>query len=361
MQTSTYYNTNFLFFSGESPLGKCDFSEKIGVETDHLGNVRLSYAQRLVTEWTPPQVSYVNKLVVLDESHYYPFGLKMQGLNSVKLNPDYKYSYNGKELQDELGLNMHDYGARNYDASLGRWMNIDPLSEKYYDWSTYTYTLNNPIFFIDPDGMQVDDWYLNKETLDYEWHDGSEEKEGYEKIETGTNVVVGNDNFELQENGEFTNINRNKKYEKGESVDLGQTGTKIVSNKTIKEKVITFTSEIVAPFTELPQDVLFPIINQIGVVAKEGLHEGQARNFDNVILPNTYELKDWSFEKGRKHTSNGNLSKEEGQEIINNTISVIPSPFRLGQSASFLKKKALNMAATSAAKTTFKKSTEKVE
>jgi len=69
----------------------------------------------------------------------------------------YKYKYNGKELQDELGLNMYDYGARNYDPAIGRWMNVDPLAEKMPEWSPYSFCFDNPLRYTDPTGMAPDE------------------------------------------------------------------------------------------------------------------------------------------------------------------------------------------------------------
>ena len=123
-----------------------------------MGNSRISYSDT--------DLDGIPEIV--EENNYYPFGLKQEGYNgpAVVYNLDgdgssnsvpYKYKYNGKELQDELGLNMYDYGARNYDPALGRWMNIDPKAETSRRFSPFTYALNNPMRFVDPDGMQAYD------------------------------------------------------------------------------------------------------------------------------------------------------------------------------------------------------------
>jgi RHS repeat-associated protein len=87
----------------------------------------------------------------LEALHYYPFGMLMEGLGTT--SPLNDYAYNGKELNEDFGLNLSDYGARWYDADLGRWWSVDPMAEAYAPISTYHYGMNNPILFIDPNGM----------------------------------------------------------------------------------------------------------------------------------------------------------------------------------------------------------------
>src|SRR5690606_39051231 len=118
---------------------------------DHLGNVRLSYADIDGSE------TIDSASEILEENNYYPFGLKHQGYNEIANNnrseAAEKYKYGGKEWNDELGLDLYDFHARNYDPAIGRWLNVDPLVEE--TMTPYQYVHNNPINLIDPDGRRA--------------------------------------------------------------------------------------------------------------------------------------------------------------------------------------------------------------
>ncbi|MEO9511834.1 MAG: RHS repeat-associated core domain-containing protein [Flavobacteriaceae bacterium] len=117
---------------------------------DHLGNIRLTYADDPSNPGTP---------TIIEESNYYPFGLKHSGYNGggdTALGNDMaqRWKYNGMELDESFDIDTYDFGARNYDPALGRWMNIDPLAEKFVAFSPFSYALNSPLFFVDPDGKE---------------------------------------------------------------------------------------------------------------------------------------------------------------------------------------------------------------
>jgi len=125
---------------------------------DHLGSIRLSYSDG-------DGNGSISQSEIIKENHYYPYGLKMRGFNSnvssLGNSVAKKYMFNGKEFDESFNetLNTYDFGARNYDPALGRWMNLDPLAEQMRRHSPYNYAFNNPTYFIDPDGMKPEDIY----------------------------------------------------------------------------------------------------------------------------------------------------------------------------------------------------------
>ncbi|OOQ57423.1 DUF6443 domain-containing protein [Mucilaginibacter pedocola] len=115
---------------------------------DHLGNTRAT----VKPDTNDPTQQTA---VVLQENSYYPLGANIASLQPVVPSPPNRYLYNGKELQEETEL--YDYSARFYDPVIGRWTTVDPLTEKSRRFSPYNYGENNPIRFIDPDGMSVEE------------------------------------------------------------------------------------------------------------------------------------------------------------------------------------------------------------
>ena len=102
---------------------------------DHQGNNRVVISQSGTVE---------------ERNHYYPFGGAFASTSNVQ-----PYKYNGKELDSKKGLNWYDYGARHYDAALGRFTTNDRFAEKYYSMSPYQYGANNPVNNIDVNGDTI--------------------------------------------------------------------------------------------------------------------------------------------------------------------------------------------------------------
>jgi RHS repeat-associated protein len=91
---------------------------------------------------------------VLERHYYYPFGMAMEGVWSRRTAPGMGYLYNGKELEEDLGLGWYAYGFRYYDATIGRFTGVDPISDQFPWVSTFNYAENEPVGHIDLHGLQ---------------------------------------------------------------------------------------------------------------------------------------------------------------------------------------------------------------
>ena len=169
---------------------------------DHLGNARVSYAR-----------NNTGGIDVTDKNNYYPFGMNHLDNNSGAFfgQSSYKnYKYNGKELQE---TGMYDYGARLYMPDIGRWGVVDPLAEKYFNLSTFNYAANNPILYIDPDGMELDLSDIMKKGNEEQYKAFvffAKTKEGQaflsKYMAKGQSITYGGKKiFEAKSNGEFHN------------------------------------------------------------------------------------------------------------------------------------------------------------
>jgi len=108
---------------------------------------------------------------IVQQTDYDPLGLTFNESSRENSVPN-NFLYNGKELQKDNDLNWYDFGARMYDAALGRWHAVDSKSENYPDWSPYTFVVNDPLKYIDPDGNDKYEAGIDFRILNGKWSIG---------------------------------------------------------------------------------------------------------------------------------------------------------------------------------------------
>ncbi|MDF1697522.1 MAG: hypothetical protein P1U56_16885 [Saprospiraceae bacterium] len=146
---------------------------------DHLGNTRVRIADKNGDGKVKYDVNNPTNDELMSKHHYYPFGMEWDvpnfdsnGNSLSGIGDKTKYTYNGKELVDDLDINLNDYGARYYDPAIARFTTIDPAAEEYAPISGYSYVANNPIIFTDPTGAYIVDQDGNRVSVT-ENEDGS--------------------------------------------------------------------------------------------------------------------------------------------------------------------------------------------
>jgi len=225
-------------------------------------SVRLSYADVNKNGTIEPATE------ILEENNYYPFGLKHKGYNEItntnRSEAAEKYKFGGKELNNELGLDLYDFGARNYDAAIGRWLNVDPLAENSRRWTPYNYAYNNPIFFVDPDGMQASPIYgLDGKYL-------GNDSEGF----TGEAIFMDQNIFYREGGTNNLNVNAKGTISHKDALNFGRTLDQVITDdpkKNFSQKDIDMVNGAITHIVSQMESEITDIL--------KGLHNGMTSAF----------------------------------------------------------------------------------
>ncbi|MBE6226678.1 MAG: RHS repeat-associated core domain-containing protein, partial [Bacteroidales bacterium] len=185
-----------------------------------------------------------------------------------------RFKFNGKEEQTTGNLNYLDYGARMYDSNIGRWMVQDPLAEQMYMVTPYRFSLNNPVNFIDPDGL----FETRREARQYR-----------REYDTGGHV-------EKNEDGTYSINNKKTGYSYSKQTDADPNTIGLDENGVVKSIIVTpYThneNPIIQSIYDGHQEFIEHPITQCVASFLIGLYfDGLIRAFNqNAIVPNIYTI-----------------------------------------------------------------------
>ncbi|WP_172805236.1 RHS repeat domain-containing protein [Aquiflexum balticum] len=198
------------------------------------------YMETFVVNETSEDVWFDNMMVmsvssaIVQETHYDPWGLELTGIGyeyaGVKKN---KYLFNGKELIEDNGLQYYDYGARMYDPAIGRWGIVDPLADQFQSWSPYSFSFNNPLRFIDPDGRAPWDVIIK----------GSESQAAFNELQSS---VQGQLNLSMDANGKvsYTQVGEGKLSNDAQQLTNAIDNSSIVVNVNAENTTTTSSGDL---------------------------------------------------------------------------------------------------------------------
>jgi RHS repeat-associated protein len=211
----------------------------------------------------------------------------------------YKYKYNGKELQDELGLNMYTYGFRDYDPAIGRFNRLDRFSEKYPNFSPYNYAKNNPIRYREMVGDSI-------------WVTSNTNKKGIT-------------NFTIHFTGKVYNTSDSKIDLKAYAKDLKNRMTKALTGKSGS---FTYSADVnitgVSSLSEVKKsDHLLAIVDDVEFVDDTGGDAGGLSNLgEQIAYVEASSNKNWMGETGiHEWGHNFGLKHNWKDEFLDNKAS----------------------------------------
>ncbi|MGB4847973.1 MAG: RHS repeat-associated core domain-containing protein, partial [Saprospiraceae bacterium] len=284
--------------------------------SDHLGNIRA-----VVSDMDNDGSLYNDFTTEITQvTSYYPFGLKMEGAyqnNGSAL--DTKYQYNGKEFNDDLGLNLYDYGKRWYDAALGRFTGVDPIGNKFPQLSTFNYASNNPVLNIDLHGLQG----MNSNSLMGTAKQAVTEK--WSEVKTLVNKgaeAIGLDMKTLltgpKDSKQAASISANRE-------NLKNVETKVNKGAAAVSKGVQTTGDVV--------EITGLLITPIAPVAGPPL----------ALAGKAISETGLGMRAGLDYSQNGNVKETQGDILSEIFLSFLPAPFEKGVEALKIDKKTTEM------------------